>query len=246
MSSYSTRRTLPIALLVLAALAVRADDPVAWDPALATAEVRGRCVFVGEPPPPRTIAVDDARCAELSGGSLPDESLVVGSEGALANVVVRVKGGLERWRFPGPSGAEKLDQQGCRFRPHVLAFQAGTPVVVHNSDACSHNVHGLPRRNSEFNFGQARAGSEEMIVLTVPEMGVRVKCDIHPWMTAFLCAVEHPFFAVSAADGAFRLPKLPPGEYVLEAWHERLGTRETTVRVEADGVAEARFEFAPK
>ncbi len=237
---------LAVAFGFLVASGAQSGDPAEWDPALGTAEVRGICVFTGDPPPPAELPVGDPRCAELHGGPHPDESLRVGANGALAGVLVRVSCGLERWRFPGPSEAVLLDQRGCRFIPRILAFQAGAPVRIRNSDPLSHNAHGLTRRNSGFNLAQARAGSENIVVLAVPEIGVRVRCDIHPWMTAYLCAIEHPFFAVTGEDGLFRLPLLPPGDYRLEAWHEKLGVRQTDIRVDERGQAEVRFEFAPR
>jgi hypothetical protein len=75
---------------------------------------------------------------------------------------------------------------------------------------------------------------------------IRVKCNIHPWMHAFIGVVGNPYFAVSGEDGSFELKNLPPGDYTLEAWHETLGTEEQKVTVPASGKSTARFTFKGK
>ncbi len=233
-----------LSLCLVAAGAVHSEDPLrAWDPVVATAEIRGSVVLRGEAPPRTPIPVDERCRVDLAGAQPLTESVVTGKDGALRNVFVRVRQGLERWKCPGPDRDAVLDQKGCLFVPHVIGLQVGQPLRVRNSDACAHNVHGAPRRNNEFNFAQPRAGAENFVVFLVPEIGVRLRCDVHRWMGAWICVSDHPFFAVTGEDGTFRLSGLPPGEYAIETWHETYGTRTATVSVGEQETRELRFAY---
>lgn len=169
---------------------------------------------------------------------------VVQAEGKLANVFVYVKDGLSG-NYPAPSEAKVLDQKGCIYTPHVSGVQVGQPLVIRNSDPTLHNVHALPEKNEEFNQGQPFENMELEKEFTVAEVMVRFKCDVHPWMGAYMGVVDHPFFTVSEADGSFEIDGLPAGEYVIEAWHETLGTKTESVTVAADGAAGVAFDFSP-
>jgi hypothetical protein len=117
--------------------------------------------------------------------------------------------------------------------------------VVRNSDETLHNVHALPVDNPSFNEGQPFADMEMTRTFSEPEVMVPFKCDVHPWMSAYAGVVDHPFFAVSGADGRFDLEGLPAGTYTVEAWHEELGSARREVTV-ADGErAEITFDFTP-
>lgn len=217
------------------------------DPARHTASIQGTVRLAGTPPAPVALNLSgDAKCAQLHGGPLYDESLVVGKDGALRHVFVRVRKGLEGWKFAGPETPATMAQQGCLFVPRVLGLRPGQPFMVRNEDSLTHNVHGLPRRNSDFNFGQTGKGAEDLVTLLAPEDAIRVRCDIHPWMVAWVFVVDHPCFSVSGEAGDFRLTGLPAGEYVIEAWHERLGVRTQTVQVAEGQAASADFTFEAK
>ena len=125
----------------------------------------------------------------------------------------------------------KIDQQGCRYVPHVLGVQVGQPLEVGNSDETTHNVHALPDTNREFNFAQYVKGQKTVQTFTAAEVMVPFKCDLHGWMNAFIGVVAHPYFAVTADGGKFEIRNLPPGKYTIEAWHEKAGrqTQEVTV-----------------
>ena len=127
----------------------------------------------------------------------------------------------------------------------VLGVRAGQVVSVTNSDPTNHNVHPLPRVNKEWNESQVAGQGPIKRAFAKPESMVQVKCNQHAWMTAWIGVVSHPFFAVSDAGGAFAIKGLPPGEYELEAWHEKFGARTLTVKVEPKGEARAEFRFAP-
>ena len=148
--------------------------------------------------------------------------------------------------YAAPAESHLLDQQGCQYRPHVSGMMTGQKLVIRNSDPTLHNVHAMPQVNKEFNQGQPFQGMELEHVFDQPEVMIRFKCDVHPWMSSYMAVLDHPFFGVSGDDGSFSIAGLPAGDYVLEAWHEELGTRTSSVTVGADGSAEVRFDFSPE
>lgn len=167
--------------------------------------------------------------------------------GHLANVFVRVVEGLEGVRIPDPpSEPAVLDQRGCLYAPRVVGVQVRQRFVFLNSDPLMHNVHTVPKRNRSFNKAMPTAGMRLETKFRKPEVMVHTKCDVHPWMDAFIGVVSHPFFDVSNADGAVRIEGLPPGTYDLEAWHEVYGTRRQTVTLAPKGEASVAFTFSRK
>jgi len=216
------------------------ENPV--DPATA-GSVAGKVTFEGAAPKLSPLRMDsDPNCAQQS-ATAPDESVVVGGDGALQNVFVYVKDGLGSLRFPVPSTAVVLDQKGCRYVPHVLGAQVGQRVEVLNSDPTLHNVHAVPMANREFNTGQPIPGMKHIHQFTAREVMVPFKCDVHPWMRAYVGVLDHPFFAVTGADGSFELKGLPPGTYTIEAWHETLGTQTQMVTIGAKETGTVAFSF---
>jgi len=204
----------------------------------------GRVTFEGQAPAPAVHKVDaDPACA-TGGRTLPDESLVVGPGGGLKNAFVYVKTGLEGYTFDAPAGPVVLDQKGCRYEPRVVGARVGQPIEILNSDATYHNVHAMPAKNGEFNLGMPLQGMKITETFTAPEIGVPLKCDVHGWMAAYAGIVAHPYFAVTDASGRFTLPNLPPGTYLLEIWHEKLGTRTAQVTIAPKQSAETSIPFA--
>jgi hypothetical protein len=116
--------------------------------------------------------------------------------------------------------------------PHVLAVRTNEPVDVTSHDPMMHNVHVQSSGNAAMNFSQTQVGAIRRIAFAVPEF-VRVRCDVHPWMSATVAVFDHPFFAVTGDEGRFQVDRLPPGTYTLVAWHEKYGTLEKTVTVTA-------------
>jgi plastocyanin len=216
------------------------ENPV--DPATA-GTITGRVTFAGTAPTLPALRMDsDPNCSQ-QGATAPNESVVVGSNGALQNVFVYVKDGLGNLRFPVPSTAVVLDQRGCRYVPHVLGAQVGQTVEIVNSDPTLHNIHAIPTSNREFNTGQPIPGMKHTHRFTAREVMVPFKCDVHPWMRAYIGVLDHPFFAVTSADGAFELNGLPPGTYTVEAWHETLGTQTQMVTIGANEAGTVDFSF---
>jgi hypothetical protein len=127
--------------------------------------------------------------------------------------------------------------------PHVFGIQVGQPLEVLNSDPTLHNIHAVPRDNREFNRGQAITGQRDRFTFTTKEVMVPFKCDVHGWMNAYVGVLDHPYFAVSGADGTFSIKSLPPGTYTIEAWHEKLGTMTQTVTIGAKETKDLGFTF---
>ena len=168
----------------------------------------------------------------------------VSDNGGLDNVFVYVKDGLGSYYFDTPSTPVKLDQHGCRYRPHVFGVQVGQPLEFVNSDATLHNVHAVPATEPGVQFSQPIQTHEETASsFTKPEVMVPFKCDVHGWMTAYVGVLDHPYFAVTKAGGGFELKNLPAGTYTIEAWHEKLGTQTQTVTVADNDKKEITLTF---
>ena len=214
----------------------------AFDPATA-GNVTGSIMFEGDAPAAETIRMNSDPVCLKQATDTETEYYVVGDGGGLGNVFVYVKSGLTG-SFPPASDTIILDQQGCRYTPHVFGIQVGQTLQVVNSDPTLHNIHATPANNAEFNTGQPIQGMTFDREFDNVEIMVPFKCDVHGWMNAYVGVLDHPFFAVSGGDGAFDISGLPPGTYEIEAWHEELGTQTESVTVAEGGTAEVSFTFA--
>ena len=214
----------------------------AFDPSTA-GDVSGMVMVDGELPAPEELMMNsDPNCAMTATNTL--SSTYVGSDGHLGNVFVYVREGLGDMTFPTPSEVVTLNQEGCRYLPHVLGIQVGQTLNIVNSDPTLHNIHATPAVNEEFNMGQPIQGMEFERTFDQPEVMVPMRCDVHGWMNSYIGVVDHPFFAVTGEDGLFDISALPPGDYVIEAWHEALGTQTQNVTVTTGGTAEVSFTFS--
>ncbi|MBI4000033.1 MAG: carboxypeptidase regulatory-like domain-containing protein [Candidatus Omnitrophica bacterium] len=135
-----------------------------------------------------------------------------------------------------------LDQKGCQYHPHVLGVQVGQPFEMVNSDPTLHNIHSLAEKSAQFNLGMPIENMRLKKKFENPEIMVKLKCDVHPWMSAYIGVLSHPFFSVSGSDGAFEIKDLPAGEYTIEAWHEKYGTQTQKITVGEES-ATADFTF---
>lgn len=209
-------------------------------------KIAGKVTLEGTAPAPEPIQMAaDPNCARLHPTPVTTEFYVVGEGGALANSFVYLKSGVQG-DFPPPSDPVVLDQQGCIYHPHVIGIQVGQPLEIVNSDETLHNIHAMPKKNKEFNIGQPVKGLKTQRKFDAAEVMVPFKCDVHKWMNSYAGVLEHPFFAVSGPDGAFTIDGVPPGSYVVEVWHEQLGTKEMNVTVAEKATAEANFTLAAK
>jgi hypothetical protein len=172
---------------------------------------------------------------------LKADDVIVNSNGTLKNVFVYVKEGVTG-KHEAPKDPVKFDQHGCVYTPKVFGIMVNQPLEIWNSDDTLHNVHALPKNSPEFNLGMPVKGMKLKKSFTKPEVMVKIKCEVHPWMGAYAGVLEHPFYAVTGDDGTFTIKDLPPGQYVIEAWHEKYGAQTQNVTVgETD--AEAQFQF---
>lgn len=206
------------------------------------AVLRGRVRFSGQVPAPDTLRItaDTAIC----GTSRVRSRVKVGGGTGLADAVVSLTD-IEAGK-PWPDAAASpptLDQHECRFTPHVVLARVGDTVRVLNSDPFSHNVHTAGFDNRSVNRTQPAGASPITLAFAAPEK-VRVKCDLHPWMSAWIVVADHPYHAVTGEAGRFTMPGVPPGTYTLEVWHEALGTRSRTVTLEPGQTLDVDFDFA--
>jgi plastocyanin len=211
------------------------------------ATVTGKVKFTGvKPAMPKVDMSDEAVCAKKYPTPPTDESVMVGPTGGLENVFVYVKEGLPAGAtYPVPATPVELDQDGCRYHPHVLGIMVGQTLAIKNADGILHNIKAKGVKNRPFNVSQPTSMTTPR-TFTAPEVMVPLECNVHGWMHAWLGVLAHPFYAVTGADGSFTLKDLPPGTYTIEAWHEKYGTQTATVTVTAGPAKTANFTFTGK
>ncbi len=198
--------------------------------AFADGSVTGTVKFEGKAPKQRTINMEaDAICLAAHKGSVSANTFILGEGNTLGNVFVYVKSGLPKANWALPTEAVVIDQKGCNYSPHVLGVMVGQKVKILNPDGTLHNVHGMCKINQEFNAAMPNFRKEMEKVFNKPEFMFPIRCDVHPWMVAWMAVMPHPFFTVTTADGKFEIKNLPAGTYEIEAWHEKLGTKTVTV-----------------
>jgi plastocyanin len=203
--------------------------------------IQGVVTYQG-PDTDKPVVMGDPACAALHPGPIDSNEIAV-RNGKLANVFVYVKQGLEGKSFPVPTEKKVIDQRGCLYAPRVLGVQIGQAVELTNSDNTFHTIHALPAANAEFNEPQTQGAPPIVKTFDKPEVMVPIKCNIHPWMTAWIGVLPHPYFAVTGEDGVFSIDKLPPGKYTLAAWHETLGTQTREVTVGRGKTVTVNFDF---
>lgn len=198
--------------------------------------IKGTVKFAGPKPLAKLIDMsEDPACVAAHHGKAYDESILVGSDKGLANAFVYIAKGLEGKTFETPQQPVVIDQAGCWFHPRVLGLQTNQPLQIVNSDPMTHNIHPMAATNREWNHSQGPGDPPFTRKFTKPEVMIPVKCNIHGWMHAEIGVLDHPYFAVSATDGTFTIPNLPPGAYTLTVWHEKLGTQSEEVTVPPSG-----------
>ena len=214
--------------------------------AAAAATITGTITFAGKAPALKPLAMDaDPACAKMHKGPVPGEMLILGSGNTMANIMVWVSKGLPAGKtYPAPKTPVTLDQHGCMYVPHVMGIMVGQPYRILNSDGILHNIHTLSTLNPTFNKGMTATVKEVTTTFAKPEAIFHIKCDVHPWMSAYLGVFSNPFYSVTSTDGKFTISGLDPGTYEITAWHERLGTQTASVTVGATETKTQNFKFA--
>jgi plastocyanin len=203
--------------------------------------ISGTVKFKGTAPAPKKLDVNkDKEVCDKSPKT--DQSLVV-NNGNLANAVVTITDIKKGKKIDAKKVT--LDQNGCEYKPHVLAFPVGTTVEILNPDGILHNVHSYSKANTPFNMAQPKFKKSLDVKIDKPEV-IEVKCDVHGWMHGWLVATESPYVAVTDNSGNFKLADVPPGTYNLEVWHEKLGKTSQKVTVKGKEDAKVNFEMAGK
>lgn len=203
--------------------------------------ISGTIKFKGTAPAPKKLDVGkDKEVCDKS--PKMDQSLVV-SNGNLVNAVVTITDIQKGKKIELKKVT--LDQKGCEYHPHVLAFPAGSPVEILNPDGILHNIHSYSKVNSPFNQAQPKFKKSLDVKIEKPE-AIEVKCDVHGWMHGWLVSTETPYFAVTDNSGSFKLTDVPAGSYTVEVWHEKLGKSTQKVTVKAKEEAKVNFEIAGK
>ena len=209
--------------------------------------ITGTVTFTGNVPAlkPLDMAAEAVCHDKHSGQPAPNEALVLGAGNTMGNIMVWVSKGLPEGKaWPAPATPVVLDQDGCVYKPHVMGIMVGQTYRVLNSDGILHNIHTLPKINPAFNRGQPATVKEMTTTFPSPEGMFQVKCDVHPWMIAYISVFTHPFFSVTGTDGQFTISGLDAGSYEITAWHERLGTQTASITVAADETMAQNFTFA--
>ena len=186
----------------------------------------GRVNFQGKAPKKKIVKMDaDPVCGASHKTPPYRQSFVMNEDGYLKNVMVY----LNNIKYDGkiPETQAVLDQNGCTYSPHVQGMIAGQELLIKNSDATLHNIHGLPKVNAEFNFAMPKVVKEKPIKFNKSEHAIFIKCDVHPWMKSYISVFDHPFFSVTDDGGNYKINNIPPGTYDVVAWQEKFQDKKT-------------------
>ena len=238
------RAALSLGLFLLAAIIViggRLEAGAAQTAGRGT--IKGHTRLTGKLPGNPIIRMGmDPMCAKINAGKrVVQESVVASADGSLSNVFVTLDGAFPQ--TPVPTQPVVIDQRGCIYLPRMVGARVGQMLEVKNSDPLLHNVHSLTSRGNSFNVGQPQAGIVYRYRLKDEELMLRIKCDVHSWMTAYVGIVSHSYFAVSGDAGAFEIANVPPGTHTVRTWHERYGVLTQTVRVRAGVTTTVEFAY---
>jgi len=206
--------------------------------------VAGTVKLDGTPPAMKGIAMAAvAYCAKQHDSPVTAEDVVPGDNGTLQNVVVYLTGDFSAYSFTQPAEQAELDQKGCMYVPHVVAVMAGAPVEFRSFDSTPHNIHPVPKANREWNESQPRGSAPIVQSFTHEEVAIPFKCNLHPWMKAYVAVISNPYFEVTGKDGSFELKNVPPGTYTLTAWQELYGKSEQTITINPKQAQTATITF---
>lgn len=216
----------------------------AYDASTATATISGSIMFEGEPPQmPLIQMAADPYCLDVAAGTTGQEVLVTG-DGKLQNVMVFLRSGYDTGvAYASPATPFVIDQQGCRYTPHVFTVMTNQNITIRNSDMTLHNIHAFPMVNMEINIGQPVQNMESTESFAVAEGPFAIRCDVHRWMNSYTAVFDHPFHTTSTDTGDYGID-VPPGTYEVVAWHEKYGEDVQTITVVDGETVELNFTFS--
>ncbi len=207
--------------------------------------LRGVVRFEGEVPKREKLLLP-LSCAKNNQTEVNANDILV-SNGLVQNVFVQITNGLENKAFADiPPEPVVLDQRNCQYEPRVVGVRVGQKVEFINSDPVFHNVRALSQNNPEFNVAMPNQNDRITQVFYKPEMLLQTKCSVHPWMSAWIGVVDHPYFKVTNENGEFEILGLPPGRYTLEAWHEVFGKLSKQIEISDESSAPIEFIYSKK
>ncbi|MCY4373444.1 MAG: carboxypeptidase regulatory-like domain-containing protein [Spirochaetaceae bacterium] len=229
--------------------ATTSSAEAATTPAALNATISGTITFGAEARrEPQVLNMEaDPVCAEKNAEDpKTEQAFLLDDSKGIANVLIQVKSGLPDMEFDAPESEVEFTQSGCLYDPHILIARVGQTVKILNPDGTLHNVHVFGKVNQEFNQAMPKFQTElDQVFDKVEAEPFAIKCDVHPWMNAFGVVLDHPYAAVTAADGSFSIPNLPAGTYQVEVWHELLGASTHEVTVEDGGTATLDLALQP-
>lgn len=184
----------------------------------------------------------DPVCLKMHPSPVMSDEVVAGPNGGLKNAIVYISEGIGNRSFDSPTVPALFEQKGCTYNPRILGMRAGQTLRLINSDPTTHNIHPVPQNNREWNISQP-PGSLPIEQTFAREEIIPVKCNVHPWMRGYIAVFKHPYFAITDKDGSFDLKNVPPGDYTIEAWHEKYGTLTQKVTLGPNQTKALEFVF---
>jgi plastocyanin len=236
------RLLVAVALGAIGAVAINGTSGVAAQGA-GTGTISGHVHLTAQAPPNPLIRMGrDPICAKLNSGARPVQQIVVrNDDGGLANALVELEGTFPN--TPVPSEPVVINQRNCQYAPRVVGARVGQTLRLVNSDTLLHNLHSISAKGNEFNETQPHSDMVFNYQLKAEEKMLRLKCDVHSWMFAYVAVETHPYFGVSNAEGAYTIANVPAGRYTIRAWHERYGWMPAMVEVKPGATATADFTY---
>jgi len=205
--------------------------------------ISGTVNFDGKGPKKKKLKMDaDPVCGKSHQAPVYRQDFIMDDNNNLANVIVYLKN--VDYKGSVTKTQAILDQKGCVYTPHVMGVMKGQEILIKNSDATLHNIHGLPKVNTEFNFAMPKVLKEKKMTLVKSEEAFKVKCDVHPWMSAYVQVFDHPYFAVTSKDGSYKIDNIPAGTYEVVAWQEKFKDKTVSHQVTvSEGNSKQDFTF---